>query len=379
MRIAVMYRAADETGGIGVYSRNIISNLLNIDQRNSYILLYKTEKHFGMFEKHQNVKELILNYNNKALWDQIFVPWIAHKERCDIIFNTKFTVPLVTNAKTMMVTHGADYYIPPYQKVYNKMDVLYIKLFMPLYFRKCSFVSSVSDYCTENFQRALPRYRDKIKTIYLAPNQMFKKNYDQEHLDNIKKKYSLPDKFILSIIRYDEGTKNTRKNFASMIRAFANCKQRHSIPHKYVVVGNNCYRYGIEHNLRAMGVHDDVLFPGLVPQEDLPAFYNLADLYLYPTIIEAFPIPLTEAMRCGCPIVTSNTTGCDELGADVALKVDPLDVDQISDAIMQVINNDQLRFEMIAKGLERSNIFSWQKCAEETLQAFEQIYFERKN
>ncbi|MCH7515841.1 MAG: glycosyltransferase [Bacteroidetes bacterium] len=104
------------------------------------------------------------------------------------------------------------------------------------------------------------------------------------------------------------------------------------------MVGKDCHLYGEEYSIKSMELENDVVFPGLVDQEDLPAFYNLADLYLYPTIIEAFPIPTTEAMVCGCPIVTSHDTGLQELTGDAAVHVDPKDPVQIADAIDQVLN-----------------------------------------
>ena len=374
MRIGMMLRVYNETGGIGVYTKNIIKELLELDQDNDYILFYHDKKNLGSYAKYTNVREVFVNCSNKALWDQVAFPLAARREKIDLIFNPKFTIPLFTKAKCIMVTHGADWYIPPYSSVYGAIDTLYIKTFMPLYFRKCSFVSSVSDYSTDNFKRALPKYADKVKTIYFGPNEVFRKVDDIDELNRVKTQYNLPEKFFLSVIRYDEGTKNTRKNFGGMAKAVAKCKREGNLTHKWVVAGKNCHKYGEEHNIEAMGIKDDVIFPGLIPQADLPSFYSLASLYLYPTIIEAFPIPITEAMTCGCPIITSNSTGCDELGANVAFKVDPTSTEEIANAIVEVLGDDALRQEMMRKGLERSKIFSWKKCARETLDAFERVY-----
>lgn len=142
---------------------------------------------------------------------------------------------------------------------------------------------------------------------------------------------------------------------------------------KFVVVGRDCYRYGEEHDLEYLNIKDDILFPGLVPQADLPAFYSLAKLCLYPTIIEAFPIPTTEAMACGCPIVTSNGTGLEELTHDVSLAVDPLNSQAIADAMKKVLGDESLQMEMRKKGFKRSKIFSWEKCARETLEIFNSL------
>ncbi|MDD3813787.1 MAG: glycosyltransferase family 1 protein [Desulfocapsaceae bacterium] len=372
MRIAIMMRSADEAGGIGVYARNIVEELLKLDHENDYVLFYKSEKHLGRYSKFANCRELLLPGKNKAIWDQIKIPLAARREKIDLIFNPKFTVPLFTRCKTVMVVHGADWFVPPYDEVYTTIDNFYIKRVMPLYFRKADFISSVSDYSTDGFVKAFPWCKKKIKTIYFGPNKIFKPISNQKVLDAVRAKYHLPDDFILTVIRYDPGTRNTRKNFKGMAEAYSLYKKMGG-KEKFVVVGRDCDRYGEDHDLQGMGIQDDLIFPGLVPQADLPAFYSLAKLYLYPTIIEAFPIPTTEAMICGCPIVTSNGTGLAELTHGVSLAVNPLDSQAIADAIKKVLNDEALQQKMREKGFERSKIFSWEKCAAETLAIFKNL------
>lgn len=376
MRIGVMMRSADEVGGISVYARNIVEELLKIDQVNEYILFYKSDKHLGGYRDFRNCREILLAGGGKAIWDQVKIPLAAKKEGIDLLFNPKFTVPLFTRCKTVMVVHGADWFIPPYDEVYNGLDVFYIKRVMPLYLRKADFVTSVSDYSTDGFVRAFPWLKNKIRTVYFGPHTNFKVIDDQQRLEGIRAKYDLPEQFILTVIRYDHGTKNTRKNFPGMAEAYAKYKKMGGTE-KFVVVGRDCDMYGRENDLEGLGIKDDVLFPGLVAQEDLPAFYNLARLYLYPTIIEAFPIPTTEAMACGCPIVTSNSTGLKELTDGVSVAVDPTDTDAIAAAMHQVLSDPALQRQMREKGLERSRLFSWEKCARETLAIFKDLVGEK--
>ncbi len=375
MRIAIMMRSADEAGGIGVYARNIVEELLKLDHDNEYVLFYKSEKHLGRYSKFTNCREIFLPGKNKAIWDQVTIPRAARREKIDLIFNPKFTVPLFTRCKTVMVVHGADWFVPPYDEVYTTIDNFYIKRVMPLYFRKADFISSVSDYSTDGFVKAFPWCKKKIKTIYFGPNKIFKPISDKQVLGVVRSKYNLPEKFILTVIRYDPGTRNTRKNFKGMAEAYSLYKKMGG-KEKFVVVGRDCDRYGEDHDLKGLGIQDDLVFPGLVPQADLPAFYSLAKLYLYPTIIEAFPIPTTEAMACGCPIVTSKGTGLEELTHGVSVAVDPLDSQAIANGMKKVLGDEGLQKEMREKGFERSKIFSWEKCAVETLEIFQKLITE---
>jgi glycosyltransferase involved in cell wall biosynthesis len=142
-------------------------------------------------------------------------------------------------------------------------------------------------------------------------------------------------------------------------------------PHRLVVGGNDPERIRAEHAIPEGGYGSDIVFPGWVEQEDLPAVYSLADLFLYPSRLEAFPIPITEAMACGTPIVTSDANGLEEIAGDAALRVDPEDPGAISGAIQRVLTNPGLAAEMSVRGLERSKRFSWERCVRETLEILE--------
>jgi len=111
-----------------------------------------------------------------------------------------------------------------------------------------------------------------------------------------------------------------------------------------------------------------------VPTEDLPAMYHAASLLVYPSLFEGFGIPLVEAMSCGCPIVCSNTTSLPELVGDAAVLVNPYDVEGLANAIWRVLNDRDLRADLVAKGLARARHFSWEKAARQTLQVYRQAF-----
>ena len=373
MRIGVMARPYNEKGGIGVYTRNIIRELLAIDSKNQYFIYYKNPALLGSVTGFPNATERFLPGRHKLYWDQVAVPRAARRDAVDLIFHTKFTTPLFTRAKRIMVVHGADTLLRQYAKEYKRIDVWNHRVMRPFYFKVCSKVISTSNYSTAGFAQAIPRYKDRLVTIYYAPHKGFKPIHDREKLDAIRSRYQLPDKFILTVIRYDPGTPNTRKNAGNMLKAFALLKKKYRIEHKFVIAGKECHRYGIEHRIDRLGIENDVLFPGLVGQADLPVFYNLASLHLYPTIIEAFPAPITEAMACGTPIMTSHGTGLEELAGDAALKVNPLDPAEIAEVAHRLLTDQALARQLVERGFQRSKLFNWEKCARQTLTVFEEV------
>jgi glycosyltransferase involved in cell wall biosynthesis len=373
VRIGIMARSYDEKGGIGVYTRNIIHELLRIDQQNQYFIYYRNLALLGTHAKHANVGERVISGVGRLWWDQVKIPMAAKRDGLDLIFNTKFTIPIIAHAKRIMVVHGADWFLPEFAGVYNKWDVHYIRMAMPMYFRACTKVLSVSNYSTDSFAQAIPRFKDRLITTYFGPHAAFKPISDRVKLEEVRQRYGLPEQFILTVIRYDPEKPNTRKNAGNMLKAFAHLKKTYGIKHQFVVVGKDCERFGVDYRIDELGIANDAVFPGLVKQEDLPAFYNLASLYLYPTVIEAFPIPITEAMSCGTPIVTSHGTGLEEIAGDAALKVNPHDPAEIADAAHRILTDSELAQTLRARGFERAKMFSWERCARQTLAVFEEV------
>lgn len=370
MKIGIMLRALDEKGGIGVYTQNITEELLRLDRRNRYVLYYRSAAHLGRFAHYDNVSERLIRGGSKALWDQVRIPLACWRDRLDVVFHPKFTVPLLAPCKTVMVLHGAGWYIPEMTQYFRPLDVRYIHLVMPLYFRKCAIALSVNRLGAEVFNRALNLPPGKIRPVYFAPARQFSRVTDPGRLHEVKQRYDLPDRFILTLTKR---AGDTRKNLGQIFRSYADYHGRTTSPHKLVVGGKDCHLFREEYALPADGYGADILFPGWIDQLDLPSVYSLADLYLYPSNLEAFPVPITEAMACGTPIITSDVNGPREIAGDAALFIDPADAGQIADAICHVLGDEGLRHSLSEKGLARSGTFSWDKCARETLAAFEDV------
>ena len=133
MRIGLMLRSIEEKGGVGVYTRNIVQELLQLDKTNEYILFYANPFNSGLFAQHENVREVWVRGRNKASWDQVFIPRACRMEKVDILFHPKFTVPLFAPCKVVMVVHGADWLIPEQAQFYPWWDVKYMRMMLPLY------------------------------------------------------------------------------------------------------------------------------------------------------------------------------------------------------------------------------------------------------
>ncbi|HZM22577.1 MAG TPA: glycosyltransferase, partial [Anaerolineales bacterium] len=158
-----------------------------------------------------------------------------------------------------------------------------------------------------------------------------------------------------------------RKNLGQVFKAYAHYHAQTTNPHKLVVGGKDCHLFRDEYSIPTDGYGKDILFPDWIDQADMPAVFTLASLYLYPSNLEAFPIPVTEAMACGTPILTSNVNGLKEIAGKAALLVDPADTESIAVGIAQILSDRDLWDSLSHKGLERSSLFTWDRCAQNTL------------
>ncbi|MGH2538590.1 MAG: glycosyltransferase, partial [Candidatus Promineifilaceae bacterium] len=271
MRIGIMLRTLGEQGGIGVYSRHLTSELLALDRQNDYVLFYRNPEHAGRFAHFPNVVERVVRAPNKLLWDQASMPLAGRRERLDVLLHPKFSVPLAAPYKTVMVLHGAGWFMPSYQRYWKPQDLAYARLMMPLYCRRAASVLSVSKLTTEIFHQRFNLPKGKIRTVYFGPGRDFRPVQEPERLQQVRQKYRLPEHFIFSLSGYDRGP---RKNIEGLLATYRLLHGR--VPHQLIVGGRGCERFRKDFDIPNSGYGADILFPGWIEQEDLPVFYTLA-------------------------------------------------------------------------------------------------------
>ena len=364
MKIGVMLRTLEEKQGIGIYARNLMHAILQIDKENHYFFMYANTQQVGSFGKHDNLTEHALNGKSKLLWDQVLVAKYARKNKLDIVFNTKFSVPLLAGCNTMMVLHGSEWYVHP--EFYSKLDILYNKIVLPVYCRRAAAISCVSKVTADDmvgFARIKPK---KVHVIHSAIADHFAPVKDSDTLERVRKKYRLPSKYILFVGKIYPG-----KNFKNIARAFKKVKEEIDSSIKLVSVGDLRWSYDDDFRLiQELGIVDDIHFTGWVEQKELPAIYSLAELFLFPSFYEGFGIPILEAMACGCPVVTANTGACPEVAGGAAILVDPRFAEDIAKGVADVLENTERRKKLIEDGLMRARTFSWQQTASDTISVF---------
>ncbi len=367
MKIAVMLRALEIDQGISIYSINLMKSLLRIDRENSYYFLYSNPERVGSFGRHPNLHEIVVPTKSKLLWDQMGVPKAIREIKADVVFSTKFSVPLAGKARSMLVLHGSEWYVHP--EFYSKLDILYNRIMFPVYCRKASAISSVSKTSADDIVKLVKIAPEKIHVIHSAISDHFRPVHEANELSRCRTRYNLPDRYILFVGKIYPG-----KNFGNIVRAFKQVKERGHDDLKLVSVGDMRWDYQPEIELvRKLGLENDIVFTGWVDQEDLPAIYSLAALFLFPSFYEGFGIPILEAMACECPVVTAGTGACPEIAGPAALFADPVEPDDIANKVLNVLEDGELRSRLVQLGTRRASEFSWDRAAEQTLEVFRSI------
>ena len=373
-----MLRAIDDVDGQGIYIRELCNALFALDTRNEYVAFYNKEAQKGRFGDRANVREVVVPGTNKLFWDQVQVPRAARRERLDVLFHHKFSIPLAAPCPTVVQQRGTEYWSHPefYVGLSGRLDQLYNRLTIPLYCRRADRVLTNSNTLGDELVRYAGVPRAKLRTVYASADESFRPVADTETLARVRSRYSLPSiPFLLMVVKGHQvmaqasGRALTpRKNVVAALEAYGLMRRRaldagpDPVP-PLVILG-----IGIAERLtrEIVAQYTDpaaVYTPGFVEFGDMPAIYSLARALVFPSLYESFGIPLVEAMACGCPVVTSDTSACPEVVGEAALLVDPHDVEGLASAMARVSFDDALAEQLRKRGLSRAADFSWAESA----------------
>ena len=373
-----MLRGIDEYDGAGVYIRELLDALLRLDRTNQYVLFYSNEGQRGRHAHLPNVREVVVRAPGKLLWDQVAVPMAARRERLDVLFHHKFSIPVVAPCPTIVQQRGTEYWTFPqyYPTLGDRINRLYNVFSIPLFCRRAARVLTNSDSLARQLEQLAGVPRDKMATVYAAADGSFTRITDPAILGRVRAQYGIPGRpcFLMVVkgyarIGYDGQALCPRKNVEGTLKAYARARAADPDTPPMVILGA-----GVRERLTPGVLRgrfrldpDAVIIPGLIAHEDMPAVYSMAGALLFPSYYESFGIPLVEAMACGCPVITSSAPACPEVVGGAALIVDPDDVDGLADAMLRVAREPELAGELRARGLARAADFSWHDGARRLL------------
>lgn len=298
----------------------------------------------------------------RILWEQLAGPFALRRERIDLAHGPVNVAPLMAGVPTVVTVHDLAFRVYPEQ--YPALKRRYLDVLTRLSVRRATRVITVS----ENTRRDLLRfYRVPPERVVTVPNgvdSLFTPVTDPLALAAFRRRHDLPEDFILFV-----GTLQPRKNLLTLLRAYARVGEQLDLP--LVVAGGKGWMYEpVFDEVRALGIADRVIFAGYAEAEELPLWYSAAKVFVYPSLYEGFGLPVLEAMACGTPVITSSTSSLPEVAGDAAVLVDPMDVEAMGEALVEVVADAELRERMRERGLAQARTFSWERTARETVAVY---------
>ncbi|MEW6407150.1 MAG: glycosyltransferase family 1 protein [Patescibacteria group bacterium] len=348
MRVGIDCRMITHPG-IGTYIKGLLDEFS------------KTSKNFVIFGDKSDLKTYagfqIVEFKSPiySLSEQLTGPSIF--KNLDLLHVPHFNIPLNYKGKLVVTIH----------------DIIYLfgNKFLPRNFyanfmiKNCLCRANKIIVVSRNTKNDLKKYfpdseTSKIEIIYEASRPVFCKINNQEILTQTKNKYNLPNKFILYV-----GSIREHKNLKTLINAYMRIKNR--VDEALILVGRLDKR---EKQILNLIKKNNIIYVGEVPEKDLVSIYNLASLFVMPSLYEGFGLPILEAMSCGVPVVSSRAASLPEVVGDAGMLVNPKNSEAFSEAIYSILCNNQLRDNLIKLGFEQVKKFSWRTCAEKTLEVY---------
>jgi len=279
---------------------------------------------------------------------------------------TEHLLPKITHARSVFTLHDTAYLLfPQYHLLQNR---LYLRLMMPRFLARAEAVIAVSESTRRDAERFYRLDPAKVHVIPEGVEPQFAPIANPQSLIPIRERYRLPARFILYV-----GTIEPRKNLLTLLEAYAALHVQ-SPEVGLVIAGGQGWLYeSFFERLRQLGLEEHVTLTGYVPDDDLPALLNLAEVFAFPSVFEGFGLPPLEAMACGAPVVCLNASSLPEVVGEAGLLLPPADVRAWVEALQRLLTAPELRAELRARGLARARQFTWEAAARKTLAVYQAV------
>jgi len=379
MRIAIDYSAAvNQRAGVGRLVRNQVLALAEVDPINDYQLIYARPNRGSappQFPKAHNFSRHEIGLRERWLtimWHRVKLPlaadWLSGP--VDVYHSPDFVLPPLRHARGILTVHDLAFLMRP--ECADAHLRAYLEEVVPRSVRRADYIIADSENTRNDLVVLLGVHPDAVSVVPGGVEAHFAPVVDPAALLEARARLGVGSApFILAI-----GVIEPRKNLSLLMDAFALLKRRQIGPPnlKLVLAGGNGWLVdGILEHHAASPVTADMLLPGFIPDNLLPAVYSAATVLAYPSLYEGFGLPILEAMACGTPVVASRASCLPEVAEGAAIMVDPDDVEDLAGALERALTDSDLRARLIKRGHERAAEYTWQRAAERLLDVYRRV------
>jgi glycosyltransferase involved in cell wall biosynthesis len=358
--------------GMDMVALELIKQLQIVDKINEYFIFVNNIEDIDALPVASNFKIVKVKPAPYPIWEQYYLPKAVKEYGVEILHCTSNTSPIFINVPLVLTLHDI-IYLEKWNftqgTTYQIFGNLYRRWNVPKAVKLAKHILTVSNFENDRIKSYFNLTNNQVSTAYNGVGNHFSPVTDKIELARAKKQYNLPDDYMFFL-----GNTDPKKNVIGVLKALSTLKKKNLLKSKLLMLDiNRNYLQGLMKQINDESLMDDIVFSGYVPNKDLPAIYSQAKLFLYPSLRESFGIPLLEAMACGAPLITSNTSSMPEIAQNSAVFVNPFNPDEIAEAIIQVQNDEQLREDLRIKGFERVKELTCYNNAQLTLNIYKQF------
>ncbi len=353
----------DQKTGTEHYSEKIIYHISKIDTKNDYILYAPNMPTSGLLlDLPKNFTWKIMPF--PRLWSQIRLSWeiILGKPKPDVVFEPAHTIPIFHHKNTIVTLHDLGFKY--YPELYTRFERFYHNWCMDFSAKRAKRIITPSEATKKDIIKFYHTNPEKISVIYHGYN---KNLYNQKTTNHKPKNINQNSPYIFFVGRLEE-----KKNLENLVEAYSILRQNESIKHKLILAGKPGYHYEeIKAKIQSFKpeIKNDIIETGYVSEKDLAEYMRNASVLFFPSCFEGFGLPVLEAFASGVPVVASNTTSIPEIAKNAAILVDPRKPIRMAEELSRIIKNPDIKDKLIAQGLKRAQEFSWEKSAQQHLDA----------
>ena len=307
----------------------------------------------------------------RILWEQTALPAALRQSGADLLHALAFVSPLANRLPTVLTIYDLSFVRFP--QLFRPFNRWYLRTFSRVSARRADAVIAISESTRHDVISAFGVNPNRVHTVYCGADDIFHP-LPAAQIAAFRAEKNLPAHFIFRL-----GTIEPRKNVEGGIRAYAAWRRRDpSAPLLVIGGGKGWYYQEVFRLVETLGLTEAIRFPGYIPQDDLPLWYNAAAVFVYPSHFEGFGLPVLEAMACGTPVVTSDVSSLPEVAGDAALLVSPTDTDALSTAMERAFTDAALAQSLRERGLRQAAQFSWEKTARQTVKIYHTVLRENR-
>jgi glycosyltransferase involved in cell wall biosynthesis len=371
MRIGLNYTAAlRQQAGIGRYTRGLVSALARLDPHNQYTLVVTRDSPLEKLPAlPENYRLKVLPLSERLLtilWHRLYLPlavdiWAGPLE---LFHSPDFVLPPLYKAPGLLTVHDLSFLKHPAGATPRLRN--WLNRVVPHSVARAQHILADSYSTQQDLEALLGVPPAKISVVGAGVEPRFRPVTDARVLAEVRQKYSLPERFILSL-----GTLEPRKNFEGLIEAFNRLPTDLAELHLVIAGGKGWLYEPIFAAAAQSPLAERIHLTGFISDEDLPALYTLAYLFAYPSHYEGFGIPVLEAMACGAPVVTADNSSLPEVAGEAALLVPATNIEALAQAIYRLGADQALREHCVRAGFQQAQKFTWEGAAQKLLAVYE--------